>query len=210
MQCALPSCSEAAKRKCAACKSVGYCSREHQRSDWKAHKKVCQRIVKAEAASGEGAAGGGAPDGAAPEGKDAGGGDGEVAEQPTPVARLVSLRAMMKDDAFDINTTPCGPRGLCALEFALGDWDEPIDEDAMKLVLAAPGLNIHVTCPKGRTALYGQCSLGRSRNVELLLADGRMIRTSAARMMEVRHCSPPRTMGGTSASSFFSPTPGWI
>ena len=50
MQCALPSCSEAAKQKCAACKSLGYCSREHQRSDWKAHKKECQRIVTAEAA----------------------------------------------------------------------------------------------------------------------------------------------------------------
>ncbi len=61
MQCALSSCSEAAKRKCAACKSLGYCSREHQRSDWKVHKKDCQRIVKADAASGEGgAAGGGA------------------------------------------------------------------------------------------------------------------------------------------------------
>ena len=59
--CGLPSCSEAAKRKCAACKSLGYCSREHQRSDWKIHKKECQRIVTAEAAaSGEGAAGGGA------------------------------------------------------------------------------------------------------------------------------------------------------
>ena len=91
MQCALPSCSEAAKLKCAACKSLGYCSREHQRSDWKVHKKVCQRIVKAEAASGEGAACGGAPD-SAPEGKDAGGGDGgEVAEQPTPVARHVTV-----------------------------------------------------------------------------------------------------------------------
>ena len=55
MQCALPSCSEAAKQKCAACKSLGYCSREHQRSDWKSHKKECQRIVTAVAASGEGA-----------------------------------------------------------------------------------------------------------------------------------------------------------
>jgi hypothetical protein len=42
MQCALPSCSKAAKRKCAACKSLGYCSREHQRADWKAHKKECK------------------------------------------------------------------------------------------------------------------------------------------------------------------------
>ena len=69
MQCALSSCSEAATQKCAACGTLGYCSREHQRSDWKTHKKECQRIVKAAAASGEGgAAGGGAPD-SAPEGK---------------------------------------------------------------------------------------------------------------------------------------------
>ena len=58
MQCGLSSCSEAAKRKCAACKSLGYCSREHQRSDWKTHKKECQRIVKAEDVSGEGGAAG--------------------------------------------------------------------------------------------------------------------------------------------------------
>ena len=65
MQCALSFCSEAAKRKCAACKSIGYCSREHQRSDWKSHKMECQHIVTAEtASSGEGAAGGGAPDAA--------------------------------------------------------------------------------------------------------------------------------------------------
>ena len=121
MQCAHTSCSEAAKQKCAACKSLGYCSREHQRSDWAAHKTECQRIVTAEAAaSGEGAAGGGAPE-AAPEGKDARGGDGgDVVEQPTPVARHDTLRAMMEEDAFDINTTPCGPHRLCALEFALG------------------------------------------------------------------------------------------
>ena len=175
MQCGLSSCSEAAKRKCAACKSLGYCSREHQRSDWKAHKKVCQRIVSAEAAaSGEGAAGGGAPD-AAPEGKDTGGGDGgDVAEQPTFVARHATLRAMMEKDAFGINTTRCGPRRMCALGFALGAEDDPIDEDALKLVLDAPGLNIHVTGPGGQTALWVQCSYGRSRNVELLLADGRI------------------------------------
>ena len=178
MQCALPSCSEAAKQKCAACKSLGYCSREHQRSDWKTHKKECQRIVMAEAtASGEGAAGGGAPE-AAPEGKegkDTGGGDaGEVVEQPKPVARHDTLRAMMEDDAFNINTTPCGPRGLCALFFAFGARDEPIDEDAVKLVLGTPGLNIHVAGPAGQTMLHVQCGWGRSRNVELLLADGRI------------------------------------
>ena len=92
MQCALPSCSEVAKQKCAACMSLGYCSREHQRSHWKSHKKECQRIVKAAAAPGEGgAAGGRAPDAAAPEGKDAGGNVGEVVEQPTSVARHGTL-----------------------------------------------------------------------------------------------------------------------
>ena len=175
MLCGLSSCSEEAKRKCAACKSLGYCSREHQRSDWKTHKSKCQRIVTAEAAaSGEGAAGGGAPNGA-PEGKDTGGGDGgEVVEQPTPVARHDTLRAMMEDDAFDINTTRCGPRRRIALDFALGEEDDPIDEDAMKLVLGAPGLDIHVTNSKGRTMMWVECGLGRSRNVELLLADGRI------------------------------------
>jgi hypothetical protein len=175
MQCALPSCSAAATRKCAACKSLGYCSREHQRSDWKDHKKVCQRIVEAEAASGEGGAAGGGASDSALEGKDAGGGDGgEVAEQPTSVTRHDTLRAMMKEDAFDINMTPCGPHGESALGFSLSGGDEPIDEDAVKLVLGVPGLDIHVTTPEGQAALFIQCNLGRSRNVELLLADGRI------------------------------------
>jgi hypothetical protein len=153
---------------------LGYCSREHQRSDWKAHKKVCQRIVKGEAASGEGGAAGGGASDSTLEGKDAGGGDGgEGLEQPTTVARHVILRAMMEEDAFDINATACGPRGWCALHFALGIGDDP-DEYAVKLVLDAPDLNIHVTGSKGQTMLYIQCSLGRSRNVELLLADGRI------------------------------------
>ena len=58
----------------------------------------------------------------------------------------------------------------------------------MKLVLGVPGLNIHVTTVQlreepgqnvttvqlGQTVLWVQCSYGRSRNVELLLADGRI------------------------------------
>jgi ankyrin repeat protein len=95
-------------------------------------------------------------------------------EQPTTVVRHDTLRAMMEDDAFDINTTRCGPRRMYALHFALGAGDEPIDEEAVKLVLDAPGLNVHVTDPEGGTMLYIQCSLGRSQNVELRLADGRI------------------------------------
>eukprot|EP00938_MAST-03A_sp_MAST-3A-sp1_P005039 g5039.t1 len=32
--------------KCSACKSVYYCSRECQKSDWKRHKKVCKKATK--------------------------------------------------------------------------------------------------------------------------------------------------------------------
>ena len=137
MQCALSSCSKAAKRKCAACKSLGYCSREHQRSDWKSHKKECKRICKARkaATASEGGAAGGEAGAAAAKGKDAGGlGGGEEPTQPLHI----TLRAMMEEAAFDINTTSCGPRGLQPLDFALGDKGEPIDEDAVKLVLDAP------------------------------------------------------------------------
>jgi ankyrin repeat protein len=97
-----------------------------------------------------------------------------VAEQPTPVARHDTLRAMVEEDAFDINTTDCGPHRCCALFCLPGALDEPIDEDAMKLALDAPGLNIHATTPEGQNVLWGQCSWGRSRSVELLLADGRI------------------------------------
>jgi hypothetical protein len=44
----------------------------------------------------------------------------------------------------------------------------------VKLVLGVPGLDIHVTGPRGQTFLWDQCSWGKSRNVELLLADGRI------------------------------------
>ena len=138
--CGLPSCAEKATSDCASCKSRGYCSKEHQRDDWKAHKVECKRVSKAlKAAKAEGgAAGGGGAGTAAVEGKDAGGaasggglavpaeeidagGDGGGAvEQPTPVARHITILAKMEEDAFDINTTPCGPHRLCALEFALG------------------------------------------------------------------------------------------
>jgi hypothetical protein len=48
-----------------------------------------------------------------------------VAEQPTPVARHDTLRAMIEEDAFDINTTLCGPyKDECALFFAFGDEDD--------------------------------------------------------------------------------------
>ena len=41
-------CGAPASQKCAGCKSEWYCSRKHQKSMWKAHKKAC-RAAKAEA-----------------------------------------------------------------------------------------------------------------------------------------------------------------
>ena len=43
--CAL--CSEPASNRCKDCKSVWYCSREHQVQDWKGHKRTC-RAIKAD------------------------------------------------------------------------------------------------------------------------------------------------------------------
>jgi hypothetical protein len=39
-------CSSPAPHKCAACKSVFYCSPAHQKEDWKAHRKVCPRLAQ--------------------------------------------------------------------------------------------------------------------------------------------------------------------
>ena len=211
MQCALPSCSEAAKQKCAACGSLGYCSREHQRSDWKAHKVECQRIVKAgRRRRGKAAQRGAGQQTAAPEGKDAGGGDGgEVVGAADAVARHDHAPGHDGGGRLRHQHDALRTARVWALWFALGAEDEPIDEDAVKLVLDAPGLNIHVTSPKGRTVLWDQCSLGRSRNVELLLADGRIDPNQRSTDDgKTRHCTSPRTRGGTSASSFFSRTPG--
>ena len=124
--CGLPSCGDKATSDCASCKTRGYCSNEHQHADWKAHKVECKRITKVRkaAASAEGGAAGGGAGTAAPEGKGAGGagssggetvvegkdaGEGGVeVEEPAPVARHITLRAMMKEDAFDINTNDTG------------------------------------------------------------------------------------------------------
>lgn len=38
-------CNNAADKTCSACHSVSYCSLEHQRKDWKEHKKSCRIYV---------------------------------------------------------------------------------------------------------------------------------------------------------------------
>jgi hypothetical protein len=58
------------------------------------------------------------PGGATTEGKDAGeGGGGDPGEQRATEARHDALEGMMTEDAFDINTTPCGQKGWPALDF---------------------------------------------------------------------------------------------
>jgi hypothetical protein len=36
-------CGETKTMKCARCKVVAYCGKEHQKADWKVHKRVCAR-----------------------------------------------------------------------------------------------------------------------------------------------------------------------
>lgn len=47
--CAFPGCSTVAAlfKKCAGCKSVRYCSRKHQKADWKRHKPMCTALKRA-------------------------------------------------------------------------------------------------------------------------------------------------------------------
>jgi hypothetical protein len=45
-RCAL--CQEAATKRCSRCKTVWYCSTEHQRTDWKNHKKECNETEQLE------------------------------------------------------------------------------------------------------------------------------------------------------------------
>ena len=37
-----PICKSSSVSRCTACNKVAYCSREHQKADWKAHKRDCQ------------------------------------------------------------------------------------------------------------------------------------------------------------------------
>ena len=93
----------------------------------------------------------------------------------TTRARHEMLRGhMMGEDDFDIHVSPIGARRWPALLFALGSEGEPYDDDAAKLALGAPGLDVNERDEGGRSALWCQCSMGRSRNVALLLADARV------------------------------------
>ncbi|GMH78502.1 hypothetical protein TrST_g6495, partial [Triparma strigata] len=40
-QCGFPGCSKPAPLKCSRCKEVRYCSKKHQKTHWKLHKKLC-------------------------------------------------------------------------------------------------------------------------------------------------------------------------
>ena len=62
-ECAWPSCDKVERtvrefKQCSGCRSVWYCSPEHQMLDWGAHEKDCQKLDKARraamAAGGEG------------------------------------------------------------------------------------------------------------------------------------------------------------
>jgi hypothetical protein len=39
--CNLPECNEGADKTCSKCRSAHYCNADHQKQDWKSHKKVC-------------------------------------------------------------------------------------------------------------------------------------------------------------------------
>ena len=111
-----------------------------------------------------------APEEKDPDGPAGGSGEkgGDVAEPPT------ALQFRMKDEGFDITETRCGPNGWYPLQVALCVENEPIDEEAVKLVLGVPGVDSNAPNSRGQTLLYLQCAYGRSRNVELLLADARV------------------------------------
>ena len=111
------------------------------------------------------------PGGAAPEGKDAGEGDGGDAGEwrEETRGRCDELEGMMKEEGFGAST-----HGHPALGFALGYEGDPHDAAAVKLALGMEGVDVNVTNSKGQTVLLLQCSEGRSRNVELLLADPRV------------------------------------
>ena len=80
--------------------------------------------------------GGAAPVDVAAEGNDAGEcGGGDPGELAVTEAGYDALGGMMKEDAFDINTTECGPDSRCALGYALGEEGDPYDEKAKNLFM---------------------------------------------------------------------------
>jgi len=111
------------------------------------------------------------PGGAAPEGKDAGEGDGGDAGEwrEETRGRCDELEGMMKEGDLDAST-----EGQFALWFALGGEGDPHDAAAVKLALGMEGADVNAANDGGQTLLFAQCGRGRSRNVELLLADPRV------------------------------------
>ena len=187
--------SPGATKRCSRCRSVYFCDEDCLGAGWKKHKKVCKALATSAAAAAKGA---GKEDGRthvmqhASEGKDPdgpAGGDakdnsknvggvgedgGENKSETATGGRCDALQAMMQDESFDINTTECGPNRRSPLDFALGHGDEPIDEEAVKMVLAVLCVDTNATDKWGETFLRDQCAWGRSRNVVLLLADARV------------------------------------
>ncbi|GFH50162.1 hypothetical protein CTEN210_06638 [Chaetoceros tenuissimus] len=49
--CDRPGCTKVGSKQCQGCKLVSYCGRECQRKDWKAHKKVCNKVGKVDTSS---------------------------------------------------------------------------------------------------------------------------------------------------------------
>ena len=62
--CGLASCAAAATNQCSGCKAKWYCSQEHQRSDWKAHKVECYHSGQASSEDADADIGAGAGAGA--------------------------------------------------------------------------------------------------------------------------------------------------
>ena len=61
-----------------------------------------------------------------------------------------------------------------ALGFALGEPGDPHDADAVKLALRMDGVDVNEPNIRGQAFLFVECCFGRSRNVEILLADLRV------------------------------------
>ena len=81
---------------------------------------------------------------------------GRPAGERTTRARHDVLRGRMDEDEFDVRVLDfaasfggrmevVGAKGWSALDFALGTTGDPYDEDAVKLALSAPGLDVNVS-----------------------------------------------------------------
>ena len=150
MICGNPDCPKPGTDMCSRCKSVFYCSRDCQRSHWKAgHKKVCKKAgVPAGRSSSSGA------------------GKGLLCAglliEAASVGDTLAVRRLLSSPGSDVDVRD--EFGQTPLLLAAGKGHV----ECVELLLAAPGVLVNQAHKDGATPLYIAAVYGRDKKLSLI------------------------------------------